>query len=318
MGFAVEFILSSIKRSMHYKILGHSALQVSVAGFGCMSLGEGGPDTERLIHQAIEWGINFFDTADLYNKGLNEDCIGRILQGKRDGVILATKVGNQWRADGSGWDWNPRKDYILRAVEGSLRRLRTDFIDLYQLHGGTIDDPIDETIEAFELLRQQGKIRYYGLSSIRPNVIREYIRRSGIVSVMMQYSLADRRPEECCLGELKAAEIGVLARGTVMKGLLAGKKAVEYLGHSVAEMEVAAARVREVADKLGKNVAERPGRIAIRWVLDQEAVTSAVVGIRTRQQLEDAVAAVGEERLTGNEARVLQTALKEQRYEEHR
>jgi len=93
---------------------------------------------------------------------------------------------------------------------------------------------------------------------------------------------------------------------------------VEYLGHSVAEMEVAAARVKEVADRLGKNVAERPGRIAIRWVLDQEAVTSAVVGIRTIEQLEDAVAAVGEQRLTENEARVLQTALKEQRYEENR
>ena len=248
-----------------------------------MSLGEGGPDTERLIHRAIELGVNFFDTADLYNKGLNEACIGRMLQGKRDQVILATKVGNQWRADGSGWDWNPRKDYILRAVEGSLQRLRTDRIDLYQLHGGTIDDPIDETIEAFELLQQQGKIRYYGLSSIRPNVIREYVRRSRIVSVMMQYSLADRRPEESCLGELKAAGIGVLARGAVMKGLLAGKKAVEYLGHSVAEMAAAAERVREVSEGRGRT---GPGRIAIRWVLDREAVTSAVVGIRTMDQLD--------------------------------
>lgn len=301
---------------MHYNSLGRSALRVSVAGFGCMSLGEGGPDTERLIHRAIELGINFFDTADLYNKGLNEACIGRILQGKRDQVILATKVGNQWRADGSGWDWNPRKDYILRAVEASLQRFRTDRIDLYQLHGGTIEDPIDETIEAFELLQRQGKIRYYGLSSIRPNVIREYIRRSRIVSVMMQYSLADRRPEESCLAELKEAGIGVLARGTVMKGLLAGKKAVEYLGHTAAEMEVAAERVREVA--VGKNVGERPGRIAIRWVMDQEAVTSAVVGIRTMEQLEDVVAAEGEERLTESEARILQTALRGQRYEEHR
>lgn len=303
---------------MHYKLLGRSALRVSVAGFGCMSLGEGGPDTERLIHRAIEWGINFFDTADLYNKGLNEACIGRILQGKRDEVILATKSGNQWRADGTGWDWNPRKEYILQAAEESLRRLRTDRIDLYQLHGGTIGDPIDETIEAFERLQQQGKIRYYGLSSIRPNVIREYIRRSGIVSVMMQYSLADRRPEESCLGELTAAGIGVLARGTVMKGLLAGKKPVEYLGHSAAEIAAAAERVRQVADRLGKNVAGRPGRIAIRWVLDQEAVTSAVVGVRTMEQLEDAVAAAEEDRLTENEARVLQTALREQRYEEHR
>ena len=301
---------------MNYKLLGRSALRISVAGFGCMSLGEGGSGTERLIHRAIELGINFFDTADLYNKGLNEAWMGRILQGKRDQVILATKVGNQWRADGSGWDWNPRKAYILRAVEASLQRLRTDRIDLYQLHGGTVDDPIDETIEAFELLQRQGKIRYYGLSSIRPNVIREYIRRSRIVSVMMQYSLADRRPEESCLEDLTAAGIGVLARGTVMKGLLAGKKVVEYLGHSVAEMEMAAERVRAVA--MERSIGERPGRIAMRWVLDREAVTSAVVGIRTMEQLEDVVAAEGENRLTEKEAWVLQTAFREQRYDEHR
>lgn len=314
---------------MRYKLLGRSVLRVSVAGFGCMSLGEGGPGSERLIHQAIDWGVNLFDTADLYNKGLNEAYIGRILQGKRDQVILATKVGNQWRADGSGWDWNPGKEYIVKAVEGSLRRLRTDRIDLYQLHGGTIDDPVDEIIETFELLQQQGKIRYYGLSSIRPNVIREYVRRSRMVSVMMQYSLADRRPEECCLGALKEAGVGVLARGTVMKGLLAGKEVTDYLGHSAGEMTLAAQRVREVAarrsengmgneDRVGKKVAERPGRIAIRWVLDNEAITSAVVGIRTLEQLEDAVAAEAAARLGENEARLLQTSLKEQRYEEHR
>ena len=312
---------------MQYKNLGRSDLRVSVAGFGCMSLGKGNADTERLIHQAIEWGINFFDTADLYEKGLNEECVGRILQGVREKVIIATKGGNQWRADGSGWDWNPRKEYILKAVEGSLRRLGTDRIDLYQLHGGTIDDPIDETIGAFELLKQQGKIRWYGLSSIRPNVIREYIRRSNIVSVMMQYSLADRRPEESCLEMLTKARIGVLARGTVAKGLLAGKQVEEYMGHSPEEMATALQIVRKVeaervekreSVELGKNVADRPGRLALRWVLDKPAVTSAVVGIRTMEQLQDAVSAVDEKRLTEDEARLLQTALEVQRYTEHR
>ena len=208
-------------------------------GFGCMSL-EREQESARVIHKAVESGVNFFDTADLYEKGMNEERLGRILRGKRDEVVLATKVGNQWRPDGSGWDWNPSKEYIIGAVEASLARLQTDRIDLYQLHGGTMDDPIDETIEAFELLQQQGKILYYGISSIRPAVIREYIRRSRIISVMMQYSLADRRPEEACLGELKAAGIGVLARGVVMKGLLSGKPAATYLGHSATEMDGAA------------------------------------------------------------------------------
>jgi aryl-alcohol dehydrogenase-like predicted oxidoreductase len=317
---------------MNYKLLGRSTLRISVTGFGCMSLKEGDPDSARLIHRAIESGVNFFDTADLYENGLNEERVGRILEGKRERVVLATKVGNEWRADGSGWDWNPRKGYILRAVEASLRRLRTDRIDLYQLHGGTINDPIDETIEAFELLQQQGKILFYGISSIRPDVIREYIRRSGtgsatgsgtgggggssIVSVMMQYSLADRRPEESCLAALAGAGIGVLARGTVMKGMLAGKKAAPYLGHSSAEMEAAAAVLRGVAgDGIGG-----PGvaQLAIRWVLENPAITSAVVGIRTMEQLEDAVAAGDGHRLGGEEVQLLRTALKQQRYEEHR
>jgi len=237
-------------------------------------------DAARVIDHAVEAGINFFDTADLYEKGLNEEWVGRILRSRREEVLLATKVGNQWREDGSGWDWNPRKDYILRAAEESLRRLRTDRIDLYQLHGGTLDDPIDETIEAFELLQQQGKIRYYGLSSIRPNVIREYVRRSRIVSVMMQYSLLDRRPEESCLELLGAAGIGVLARGVLGKGLLAGKPAAAYLAHGVDVVERVAEAVRSVAGEL-----RSPANVAVGYVLSHPAVTSAVVGIRTGEQL---------------------------------
>src|SRR5882724_1023228 len=156
---------------MRYRTLGGSQLNVSEIGFGCMSLGEDGRSNTALLHRALEKGINFFDTADLYQQGRNETFVGKALHNKRSEVIIATKVGNQWRPDGSGWDWNPRKVYILEAVNQSLSRLQTDYIDLYQLHGGTIDDPIDETIEAFEQLQQQGKIRYYGISSIRPNVI---------------------------------------------------------------------------------------------------------------------------------------------------
>ena len=130
---------------MKYNRLGKSELEVSNVSFGCMSLGADQAKNEKLLTAAVEHGINLFDTADLYQKGANEEMVGKALKGVREKVILATKVGNQWRSDGSGWDWNPSKDYILQSVEKSLKRLQTDYIDLYQLHGGTIDDPIDET-----------------------------------------------------------------------------------------------------------------------------------------------------------------------------
>jgi aryl-alcohol dehydrogenase-like predicted oxidoreductase len=299
---------------MHYNQLGQSDLQVSAIGFGCMSLGSEERAASGLIHKALELGVNYFDTADLYDKGLNERMLGKILHGKRDKVILATKVGNQWRKDGSGWDWNPRKEYITGAVEESLTRLQTDRIDLYQLHGGTMDDPIDETIEAFESLRQQGKIRYYGISSIRPAVIGEYSRRSGIVSVMMQYSLLDRRPEESCLAELKSRNIGVLARGAVAKGLLAGKPAgahagpgeggAAYLKYSKAEVERAALAVAAVSGQM-----RTEAQTALQFVLDNSAISSAVVGLRTIGQLEDAVSALEAPWLTSEDRQILEGAI---------
>lgn len=299
---------------MHYNQLGSSDLQISAIGFGCMSLGEDEGAASDLIHRALELGINYFDTADLYDRGLNERMLGRILRGKRDEVVLATKVGNQWRPDGSGWDWNPRREYIIGAVEESLTRLQTDRIDLYQLHGGTMDDPIDETIDAFELLRQQGKIRYYGISSIRPAVIREYSRRSAIVSVMLQYSLLDRRGEESCLEELRNKEIGVLARGSVAKGLLAGKpagayagsgeSATAYLNYSIAEVEQAARAVASVSGPLRSQA-----QTALQFVLGNSAISSAVVGLRTIGQLEEAVRSLEAPWLTTEDRRVLETTI---------
>ena len=107
---------------MKYIPLGKSSLQISRIGFGCMSLKGSYVEMEKLLHQAMEGGINYFDTADLYEKGLNEKTVGKAIAQKRSEIILATKVGNQWRNDGSGWDWNPTKQYILTAVEASLKR----------------------------------------------------------------------------------------------------------------------------------------------------------------------------------------------------
>lgn len=270
---------------MNYRRIGLSDLMVSEIGFGCMSLGNQQDSNQRLISRAISLGINYFDTADLYQKGFNEESVGRAVRDHRKNLILASKVGNRLREDGSGWDWDASKEYIISSVEKSLRRLQTDFIDLYQLHGGTIEDPIDETIEAFEILKQQGKIRYYGISSIRPNVIREYVKRSNIVSVMMQYSLLDRRPEETCLDLLKENNIGVLARGTMAGGILANpslhtvKKAGDYLSIGADTIE----RVLQFIRRSEISVTAA----ALHYVINHPAICSAVTGIRNEQQLED-------------------------------
>jgi len=298
---------------MEYKKLGKSDLNISCIGFGCMSLKDSQAENEKIIDQATEYGINYFDTADLYDKGMNETSVGKAFKGKREQAVIATKVGNQWRADGSGWDWNPRKEYILTAVEESLRRLQTDYLDLYQLHGGTIDDPIDETIEAFELLQKQGKIRYYGISSIRPNVINEYVRRSNIVSVMMQYSLLDRRPEETCLPLLHRHNIGVLARGSVANGLLVDKPAKPYLNYNEDQVQKAANAIRNLS---GSH--RSAAQTAIQFVLKNAAIISAVVGIRTLEQLKDAVETVSVPELTEAETEQLRESVEKNWYKEHR
>lgn len=272
--------------SMIRRRLGQSDLEVSLVGFGCMSLGHDHDENARLIHAAVDRGINYFDTADLYQHGENEVTLGRALRGRRRDTIIATKVGNQWRADGSGWDWNPRKAYIKEAVVGSLERLQTDCIDLYQLHGGTIDDPIDEAIEAFEELQKAGSIRHYGISSIRPNVIGEWLERSRVASVMMQYSLLDRRPEEECLGPLKANDVGVVVRGGLAKGLLASKPAAEYLGHQADTVR----RVQELLAEVTKPGTTR-GQTALRFCVAHPGVTTVACGIRTMAQLEEDAAA---------------------------
>ena len=298
---------------MEYCLLGKSDLNISRLGFGCMSLDPGDPQAGNILHMALDAGINYFDTADLYNKGQNEMMLGLAFRDRRKEMILATKVGNQWRNDGSGWDWNPSKKYILSSVDKSLERLKTDYIDLYQLHGGTIEDPIDDVIEAFELLKSTGKIRYYGISSIRPNVIREYVKRSSIISVMMQYSLLDRRPEEEMLSLLKENQIGVLARGSVAKGLLISKPAEHYLNYSEELVLKAATAVKSISDNKSS-----PLETSVHFVLKNQAISSVVLGVRTEGQLKEALAIRETDLLQKDQLDALRNILPANKYIDHR
>jgi len=297
---------------MKYNTLGLTSIKISRIGYGCMSLKNDDAANERLLNMALDNGINYFDTADIYQDGLNEIIIGKAFKQRRKQVVIATKAGNVRRADG-GLDWNASKQHLLAAADKSLQRLQTDYIDLYQLHGGTIDDNIDESIEAFELLKAQGKIRAYGISSIRPNVIRAYAQRSNISSVMMQYSLLDRRPEESCLELLQEKKISVLARGSVAQGLLIGKAPQAYLDYSQEQVKLAADAIQNIA---GKN--KSAVQVALQYVLQNPAVSAAVVGMRTVDQLEAALSTVSATSLKAKEVQYLQQSLPVNFYMQHR
>lgn len=197
-----------------------SGLELSELGLGCMSLGTEEKQAEQMIDAAVREGITYFDTADIYDKGINEKIVGCALKKyqNRDDIIIGTKVGNHLKENGETF-WDPSKRYIKENVKNSLQRLGLDTLDLYMLHGGTIDDPLDETIRAFDELKQEGVIRAYGLSSIRPNVIRYYLEHSQIETLMSQFNLIDNRPVDL-LNEVHDKGVKLLARGPVFKGLL--------------------------------------------------------------------------------------------------
>lgn len=302
---------------MKKRRLGKSDLLVTELGLGCMSLGTDKNHAQKIIESALDEGINYFDTADLYDFGVNEEIVGQALKSVRDQVIIATKVGNRWNEQKDSWSWDPSKAYMKEAVKQSLKRLDTDYIDLYQLHGGTIEDNIDETIEAFEELREEGFIRYYGISSIRPNVIREYVQKSNIVSVMMQYSVLDRKPEEEALPLLHDNNISVVTRGTVAKGLLSDRALEKltsgYLEHSYEKL-------KDIIQEMQEKVAHSRSltEVALRYNLAHPAVASVIVGASSVGQIQANVTAVNSTPLTTEEISLIQEIAKAHTYPAHR
>ncbi len=275
---------------MHVNVLGTTSVKVSEIGYGCMSLGHDHTKNAKLLHRALTLGVTFFDTADLYDRGFNEESVGRAFKGMREQVVIASKVGNRWREDGTGWDWDASPTYIRQAVEASLKRLQTDYLDLYQLHGGTLDDDIDGVIETFEDLKAQGLIRAYGISSIRPNVIREWVARSQMASVMMQYGLLDRRPEEAVLDLLDQNGVSVIVRGPVAKGILSASGAAKvpngFLDHTPEVLE----STREALQSL-VTPERSTAQLALRYALSQPAVATVIPGASEVKQLEENVGA---------------------------
>ncbi|MCG1118368.1 aldo/keto reductase [Staphylococcus epidermidis] len=266
-----------------------SGIEISELGLGCMSLGTDYKKAQPIIESAIDNGITYFDTADIYDQGVNEEIVGKALKKyqNRDDIVIGTKVGNRLTDDGH-MTWDPSKKHIKESVKGSLKRLGLNHLDLYQLHGGTIDDPLDETISAFDELKQEGYIRAYGISSIRPNVIDYYLKNSQIETLMSQFNLIDNRPESL-INDVHDKQVKILARGPVFKGLLTSKSV------DVIDEKFENGVLDYTQDELGSTIASikelesNLTALSFKYLTFHDAMGSIIVGASNVEQLEENV-----------------------------
>ncbi|MDQ6770370.1 MAG: aldo/keto reductase [Gemmatimonadota bacterium] len=278
------------------------SLAVSIVGLGCNNFGSRIDDnrSKEVIDAALDVGINFFDTADMYANGKSEELLGRFLGKRRRDVIIATKFGNEMQGQGSG----ARPEYVKRALDGSLKRLRTEYVDLYQQHVPDPDVPIGETLGALDELVKSGKVREIGCSNFSAAQIREARKASDarprsacFVSVQNEYSLLHRRPEDDVLAECERQRMAFLPFFPLMSGLLTGK----YRKGQPIPQDTRVAKYErytklltdENLDKVEALIgfAESRGRtlleLAFSWLLAHRVVASVIAGATSAEQVKN-------------------------------
>jgi aryl-alcohol dehydrogenase-like predicted oxidoreductase len=292
---------------MDRRNLGGEGLIVSALGLGCMGMSEfyGTADEEEsiaTIHRAIELGIDFIDTADMYGPFTNERLVGKAIQGRRDGVVLATKFGNERREDGSWVGVNGKPEYVRRACDASLGRLGVDTIDLYYQHRVDPEVPIEETVGAMKELVEAGKVRFLGLSEAAPETIRRAYEVHPISALQNEYSLFTRDPEDEILPTLRELGIGFVAYSPLGRGFLTGAwnsmedlpeddtrsgRFPRFSEENFRQNLELAERVREIAAEKGAT----PGQLALAWLLAQGDDIVPIPGTKRRKYLEENAAA---------------------------
>jgi aryl-alcohol dehydrogenase-like predicted oxidoreductase len=284
------------------------ALTVSTMGLGCMGMSEfygTGDEATGIatIHRALELGVTFLDTADMYGPFTNEQLVGKALQGRRDGVVLATKFGNERLPDGTRVGINGRPEYVRAACDASLERLGVDHIDLYYQHRVDRSVPIEETVVAMHELVEAGKVTHLGLSEASSETIRRAHAVHPITALQTEYSLFTRDLEATILPTIRELGIGLVPYSPLGRGLLTGaitsadslgsgdSRTTDYFprfrGEALDANLVLVDRIRVLAEQRGCT----PGQLALAWVLAQGEDVVPIPGTKRTTYLEENVAA---------------------------
>jgi aryl-alcohol dehydrogenase-like predicted oxidoreductase len=291
---------------MQTRKLGGEGLEVSAMGLGCMGMSEfygtaNEDEAVATIHRALDLGVTFLDTADMYGPFTNERLVGRAVAGRRDEVVIATKFGNERGEDGSFLGINGRPEYVRRACDASLERLGVETIDLYYQHRVDKTVPIEETVGAMAELVGQGKVRHLGLSEASPETIRRAHAVHPISALQTEYSLWTRDPEQEVLPTVRELGIGFVAYSPLGRGFLSGRitstddlpendfrrRNPRFQRGNLDQNLQLVERVREIAEEKGAT----PGQLALAWLLHRGEDIVPIPGTKRRKYLEENIAA---------------------------